>query len=153
MALTTPTADIGLIYTAPGVLDASAGQVELALTPAGDLQRVVGLRRLQQDITRWLLTPRGAVPFEPSYGNPLLVLWGRPVDLALSDVASMVASAEDDFVQRQALAAAQGYLALDEQVDHFENVQIDQPTPMAISVTFTVVARSGSAAPLTITLT
>lgn len=169
MVLTTPTADLRLVYSYDDARGVTV--VDLALTPGGDLALVAGSDRLAQDVTRWLLTPQGADPTDPTYGNPLYSLVGRPAgpDPA-GTLQQMVTQAEGAFLSRQQQEAALGYLALDQQVDHFTDVQVDAVlpsgntatvsagvgsvpvVPAAYRLSFTIVTRAGTQVPVATTL-
>lgn len=145
MALTAPIADWALVYS----VDPATGQlvVDMGLTAARDLQLVVGIQRLQQDVLRWLLTPQGT-DFDPGFGNPLFGVLGSPTMADPSEYEAMVEQAQVDFIQRQALAAAQGYLDDTEMVAAFTDVHVDLSVPGSVSVSFTIQTRAGQSARL-----
>jgi|GEM_PF-2670825 len=149
-SLTTPTADLKLSFSLNAdnqlVVDAPFG-------PSGDLQLVTGINRLIQDIVRWLLTPQGDNPLDPTYGNPLFAELGRPSGDVGSIFVSMVTQAQNYFLVRQQQMAAQGLLALDEQVQAFTDLQVtigdgSVLTIGQVLVQFTVISRAGTTAQL-----
>jgi hypothetical protein len=147
---TTSTGDLKLLF---GINAQGTLTVDFARTPNGDLALVTGLPKLVQEIIRWLLSPIGSNPLQPTWGNPLFGLLGQPSG-GTDIMRAMVEQAEASFIALQASAAAQGFLALDEQVDHFENLHIalgGSPNPNGVHlpvgtavISFTVVARSGA---------
>lgn len=146
--LATPTSDLKIAYS----VDAASGSlvVEWPLSPYNDLSLIAGTPRLVQDVVRWLLTPVGSNPLDPTFGNPLFSLLGRPSGDLTDVFFSMVKQAEGDFLARQQQAAAQGFLSLDEQVDSFSDPTITfgdgNLTPFgSASVSFTIYTRSGVA--------
>lgn len=145
MPLLTPTADAGITYQQS---DSGSLVINLNLTPfpfgtTQDINIVTGAGRLEQDIIRWFLTPQGANAFDTNFGNPLFSLLGRAsADQAL--VASLVQQCEDYFLQRQNIEAAQGYLSIDEQVDHFDPPTITFDGQGSANIQIPVVSRSGN---------
>lgn len=116
--LTTPTADIAVTYTWDPTQNGFV--IDMPLTPWGDLPLVAGPSRLQQDVTRWLQAPQGSDPTNPTFGNPLFALPGRPMSgNPAVTIASMVTQAEAYFLASQQAAAMAGFVSTDEQVDHF----------------------------------
>lgn len=159
MALATPnpTADIKLVFSQ--LPDGRLG-VDYALTPSGDLAFVTGINRLVQEVTRWLLTPRGNNPFDPTYGNALFSLMGRPANQDTSAFIAMVDQTQADLVSRQSTEAASGFLALDEQIDHFENVTAQLQTGQggglqlgSVLLGFTVISKGGASKTLIVPFT
>ena|SRR5579885_353660 len=139
MTLSTPTADLALLYD----FDPATAQftVGLGLTAGGDLAVVAGPDRLMQDVTRWLLAPQGSNPFDPQWGNPLIGQLLRPQAADTSVYLDMVRQAEDYFISQQASAAALGFLSTDEQVASITATVSTQAGQ--VTVAYTIVARSG----------
>lgn len=152
MAYVTPTADLKLSFTPQ--TDGSL-MIDFVQDAHGDLQLVQGLARLLQDVTVAMMTPVGARPHDPTFGNALLGQIGRPM---VSDINTLFAMAEDveaSFIQRQQIAAAQGYLSLDEQVLEFTNLRIDvgggpsipglpHLPPGFVAISFTIISLAGT---------
>lgn len=142
--LTTPTADLALVYARQVVNGAPQTVCDLTATPAGDLGLVVGPKRLTQDLTLFLAIPQGQDPFDPTRGNPLWAQVGRPISATNDDYRAMVEQAEVTFAHDQSIAAAAGFLNLDEQLDAVTGTQVARPSPNVVTVSFTATTRAGS---------
>jgi len=136
----TPTADLGASYT----LDPIAGAVVVDLTPSadGDLGVVTGISRLAQDVTKFLYTPPGADPFNPSYGNALWADIGQPLAANLADYGATLDASLADFAARQQADAAAGLLATDEQLDTWDPPSLSL-SGATLTIGLRIYARSG----------
>lgn len=144
-AVTTPTSDIWLDYSA-----GSNGEIEVDFVhdSSGDYKLASGGDRLRQDVLRWLLTPIGQNPFDPGFGNPLFGLLGRATGSA-QPFLDMLRQAQQYFIQRQSDDAAQGWLSLDEQIDHFGPPTIKNPSPGVVTLSFLIYTKSASSVSVT----
>ncbi len=149
--ITSSIRDIQIARTPDPV--AQVVTVDIPRTNRGDIASVVGANRLIQRVNDWLMTPVGGYFADPTYGNQLLGQVLQPPATDPSAYAGMVRTGEADFLRRQAVAAAQGYLDLAAQVDHFGSIDvvfgdngINGPVG-TVTVTTHVYARSGVALP------
>lgn len=82
--------------------DLALAQGDLLLAPDGDLAIVTGNARYVQDLTKLALTPQGASPFDPEYGDGLVALIGKPIptlqqaQAAAANLAEQVAALQQD---------------------------------------------------------
>lgn len=138
-----PVSDLKLTFVpnpATGTIE-----VDLTLSPAGDLALVSGVDRLVQMIVLWLLTPQGQNPWDPGYGNPFYLQLGRPVGADHEQLyLDMLDACEQAFLASQDQAAQAGQLTADELVDHFTDQSVTATGPGSTQVSFTVVAKSGA---------
>lgn len=152
----SPVSDIKLQW----YIDSTTGRltVDVVRAPDGTLMTVHGADRVVQDVTRWLLTPLGSDPNNPSFGNPLFSQLGRPSSNTTEVIRDMVSQAQQYFIQYQSQAAAQGYLSTDEQVQQFTNLLVLQSgdidslgntVPLGtLFISFDVVLLSGDSIPV-----
>ena len=125
--------------------------VDFVQTPTGDLALVNGTSRLVQSVLLWLLTPLGANPWDPNYGNPYYAQLGRPIIGSTTQVFSdMLNACEQAFLLSQTQAYQAGQLTNDEMVDHFADNQVTVTGPGQVMVSFTVVAASGTGTSLAV---
>ena len=118
---------------------------DFVLTPQGDIALVTGIDRLVQMIVLWLLTPLGANPWDPTYGNPYYSQLGRIAGPDLQETyLSILDTCQAAFLATQEQAAQAGQLTQDEMVAKFTNQQVAVVGVGQVMVSFTIVARSGA---------
>lgn len=144
--LRTPTAAIKLAFTPAPPTSGIAGVADFVVSPQRRTALVAGPDRLAQNIRLHFTTPVLSHFYTPSDGNSVYTLLGRPLTKTDQQAAAraMVEQAESSFIQRQAQAAAQGYLTLDQQVDALELTQVSQPQAGQVSLDVTATTATGT---------
>ncbi len=148
--LRTPTADLGLAYS----IDAFGTRfVDLPLTASNDLKLVTGMDRLLQDLSKGILVAKGQDALNPDYGFALWADVGQPFHLDPHSYVDEVVAFGDEFIAYQADAISQGFLATDEQLDHFEDVVVlPDTTTFTLVINLLVASRAGAIIPHAVTL-
>jgi hypothetical protein len=119
--------------------------LSLPLTSQGSLATVSGPARMVQRVIRYFLTPRGSLPYDPSYGNPLFALLGTPAARDASQWLTWLRQAEYEFLTRQTQDLQAGQLATDETVAAISGEQVGFPTPFLVTLAFSVQSQAGVA--------
>lgn len=146
--LAIPVADLALDWI-PDPTGQATLQVDFTLAEDNDIALVVGLARMTQDVERWIYTPVGADPFNPTYGSPFWSFVGQPSQLDTSFYEAMLSQGETVFKATQAEEFRQGWRTQDDMVDHFENVNIRVGADgLSLVFDINVVSQSGASAPV-----
>lgn len=146
--LAIPVADLSVNWI-PDPTGEATLQVDFVLAEDNDLALVVGLARMTQDVERWIYTPVGGDPFNPTYGSPFWSFVGSPQVLDTDFYEAMVVQGETVFQATQADEFRQGWRTQDDMVDHFENVSVlIGPDGVSLVFDINVVSQTGASAPV-----
>ncbi|GAC1503605.1 MAG: hypothetical protein NVS1B10_08710 [Candidatus Saccharimonadales bacterium] len=144
-----PIADIGLLITRDSLTNNIV--IDFALTQNNDAVLIHGADRFIQDITRWFITPLGANPFDPSYGNPNYkdVLGLPSAESVNHKIVAAIRVCEGYFRTRQQHAKLAGTIFSGEEFIGFENVQVSHKDGTAVA-SFIIHFRIGKKATATV---
>lgn len=121
-------------------------------TPSGDLLSVSGVRKLNQDIWKFLQTPKGEDLWHPDYGNNLweIIGSGGVDEVTVQSMLSSMVEAMLNLKQQEALERKVPDI---EMIDRIENIVLDfdRAAGKAI-ITFEVVTRRGAIGQLEVRL-
>lgn len=116
--------------------------VNFVQAPNYELQTVSGTSRLVQNITRWIITPKGYLVFSPDFGNPMLNALGQATADIAGDYMVWLKACEYEYLIFQQNQIALNQISSDEIIDHFEQETIGLVNAFTVSIDFTVVAQS-----------
>lgn len=117
--------------------------VDYPLASDGDLAVVVGPSRLQQYLVRFLYQTPGADPFDPTYGNKVLLRQGTPILSDNTQYAQDVLDSLALFKARMTQNLAAGTISPDEMPASFTVTAQINPTTATLSVFVTAYSVSG----------
>ena len=140
----TPT--LSLVFEPLSVDIRLSEEGEFQYTPSGDLLSVSGVLKLQQDIWKFLQTPKGEDIFNPDYGNNLWEIVGKGgVDEVT--VQSMLGNMVEALVNLKQQEALERRVPDVEMIERVENITLDFDRLEGKAViTFEVVTKQGAVA-------